>query len=131
MGQYIFGLSIVNPPKFVPATSFSIIHPTLSKVKAHKDVVPASRKTRVYLSKSKTKNPNQSRSKKNHKPYWFCHFCGRARHSRPNCFKLQALKQASKQKVPMSKVQDPMALIHELVKVLNFYANTRAEIRVN
>ena len=31
----------------------------------------------------------------------------------------------------MSKVQDPMALIHELVKVLNFYANTRAEIRVN
>ena len=58
MGQYIFGLSIVNPPKFVPATSFSIIHPTLSKVKAHKDVVPASRKTRVDLSKSKTKNTN-------------------------------------------------------------------------
>ena len=29
------------------------------------------------------------------------------------------------------KVQDPIALIHELVKVLNLYTNTGAEIRVN
>ena len=44
---------------------------------------------------------------------------------------LQALKQASKQKVYVSKVQDLVALIHELVKVLNIYTNTRAEIRAN
>ena len=31
----------------------------------------------------------------------------------------------------MSKAQDPMALIHEPVKVLNLYANTGAEIRAN
>ena len=31
----------------------------------------------------------------------------------------------------MPKAQDLMALIHELVKVLNLYVNTRAEIRVN
>ena len=31
----------------------------------------------------------------------------------------------------MSKAQDPMALIHELVKVHNLYANTKAEIRAN
>ena len=60
--------TIVNPPKSVPATSSSNVHPTLSKVKVHKDVVLASRRTRVDLSKSKPKNPNQSRSKKNHKP---------------------------------------------------------------
>ena len=35
-------------------------------------------------------------------------------HTRLNYFKLQALKQASKQKVHVSKVQDPMALIHEI-----------------
>ena len=131
MGQYIFGLSIVNPPKFVPATSFSIIHPTLSEVKVHKDVVLASRRTRVDLSKSKPKNPNQFGSKKNHKPQWFFHFCGGVGHTKPNCFKLQALKQASKQKVPVPKAQDLVALIHELVKVLNLYTNTRAEIRAN
>ena len=31
----------------------------------------------------------------------------------------------------MPKAQDPMALIHELVKVLNLYVNIGAEIRVN
>ena len=55
---------VVNPPKFVPTTSFSVVHPTLSKVK---EVVLASRRTRVDLSESKPKNPNQSESKKNHK----------------------------------------------------------------
>ena len=60
--------TVVNPLKFVPATSSPVVHPTLSKVKVHKDVVLASRRTRVDLSKSKPKNPNQSRSKKNHKP---------------------------------------------------------------
>ena len=83
---------VVNPSKFVLATSSSVVHPTLSEVKVHKDVVPASRRTRVDLSESKPKNPNQSGSKKNHKPQWFCHFCGGAWHTRPNCFKLQALK---------------------------------------
>ena len=60
--------TVVNPPKFVPATSSPVVHLTLSEVKVHKDVVLASRRTRVDLSKSKPKNPNQSRSKKNHKP---------------------------------------------------------------
>ena len=123
--------TVVNTLKFVPATSSSIVHPTLSEVKVHKDVVPTSKRTRVDLSKSKPKNPNQFESKKNHKPQWFCHFCGGAGHTRPNCFKLRALKQSSKQKVSMPKVQDPIALIHQLVKVLNLYTNTRAEIRAN
>ena len=84
--------TMVNPSKFVPATSSSIIHPTLSEVKVHKEVVSASKRTRVDLSESKPKNPNQSGSKKNHKSQWFCHFCGGPGHARPNCFKLQVLK---------------------------------------
>ena len=82
----------MNPSKFVPATSSSVVHPTLFKVKVHKEVVLASRRTRVDLSESKSKNLNQSRGKKNYKPQWFCYFCGGAGHTRPNCFKLQALK---------------------------------------
>ena len=123
--------SVVNPPKFVLASSTSVVHPSLSKVKGDKEEVPASRRTKVDLNESKPKNLNQSRSKKNHKPQWFCQFCGGAGHTRPNCFKLQALKQASKQKAPVSKAQDSTAFILEPVKVLNLYANTRAKIRAN
>ena len=75
---------VVNPPMFIPTTSSSNVHLTLFEVKVHKDVVPASRRTRVNLSESKPKNPNQSGSKKNHKPQWFCHFCGGVRHTKPN-----------------------------------------------
>ena len=121
----------IHPPKFVLATSSSDVHPSVSKVKVHKEEVLASGRTRVDLSESKPKNPNQSGSKKHHKPQWFYNFCGGARRTRPNCFKLQASKQGSKQKVIVSKAQDPMALIHELVKVLNLYANTGAKIRAN
>ena len=123
--------TVVNRPMFILATSSSNVHLTLFEVKVHKDVVLASRRTRVDLSESKPKNPNQSGSKKNHKPQWFCHFCGRVRHTKPNYFKLQALKQVSKQKVSVLKAQDLVALIHELVKVLNLYTNIGAEIRVN
>ena len=90
---------VVNPPKFVPTASFSVIFQTLFDVKVHKVVSPASRRTRVDLSESEYKKSNQPGSKKNHKPQWFCHFCGRARHTRPNYFKLQPLKQSPKQKV--------------------------------
>ena len=36
-----------------------------------------------------------------------------------NCFKLQAIKQSSKQQVPVPKAQDLVAVIHGLVKVPN------------
>ena len=62
--------SVVNTLKFVLASSTSVVHPSVSK----------------------PKNFNQSERKKNHKPQWFCHFYGGAGHTRPNCFRLQALK---------------------------------------
>ena len=79
-----------------------------------KEEILATRNIRVDLNESKPKKPNHPGSKKQHKPQWFCHFCGGAGHTRPNCFKLQASKQASKQKVHELKAQDPMELIHEL-----------------
>ena len=57
------------------------------------------------------------------KPAWVCHFCGKSGHIRPNCYKLQAAKRANKPKVPVPQVQDPIALIGELVKALNLYSN--------
>ena len=57
------------------------------------------------------------------KPAQVCQFCGKSGHIRPNCYKLQAAKRANKSKVPVSQAQDPIALIGELVKALNFYSN--------
>ena len=76
--------TVVNPSKFVATISSSIVCQILSDVKVHKEVALASRRTRVDLNESETKNSNHFGSKKNHKPQWFCHFCGRARHTRPN-----------------------------------------------
>ena len=52
------------------------------------EVTPPPRKIRVVLKESKPKNPNLPKDKKYDR--WVCHFCGKAGHSRPNCFKLQA-----------------------------------------
>ena len=59
------------------------------------------------------------------RPTWLCHFCGNSGHIRPNCFTLQAAKQANEPKVPVPQAQDPMVLIGELVKGLNLYSNPR------
>ena len=52
-----------------------------------------------------------------------CRFCRKSIHICPNCYKLQAAKRANKPKVPVPQVQDPIALIGELVKALNLYSN--------
>ena len=81
------------------------------------------RKIRVDLKESKPKNPTLLKDKLHDRPVWVCHFCGKSGHIRPNCFKLQVVKQANKPKVPVPQAQDPMVLISELVKVLNLYFN--------
>ena len=64
-----------------------------------------------------------SKDKVHGKPTCVCHFCGKSGHIRPNCYKLQAAKRANKPKVLVPQAQDPIALIGELVKVLNLYSN--------
>ena len=66
--------SVITPTKFVPVVSI----PKL-EVMIPKEEVLAIRISVVF------------------------HFCGGARHTRPNCFMLQATKQATKQKVSVPK----------------------------
>ena len=88
---------------FVPSSE-----PFRIEVVKPKEDVPAPRKIRVDLTESTPKNPNLPKDNKHDRPLWVCHFCGKAGHTRPNCFKLQTVKQA----------HDPMVLIGELVKYL-------------
>ena len=87
------------------------------------EVTPPSRKIRVDLKESKSKNPTLPKDKLHDRPLWVFHFCGKIGHIRPNCFKLQAAKRANNPKVHVPQTQDHMVLINELVKVLNFYTN--------
>ena len=81
------------------------------------------KKIRVDLKESKPKESTLSKDKIHGKPTWVCHFYGKSGHIRPDCYKLQAAKRANKPKVPVPQAQDPIALIGELVKALNFYSN--------
>ena len=75
------------------------------------------------MKESEPKESTLPKDKMQGKPAWACHFCGKSRHIRPNCYKLQAVKRANKPKVPVPQAQDPMVLIDELVKALNRYSN--------
>ena len=87
--------------------------------------VSPSRKIRVDLKKSKSKESTLSKDKIPGKPAWVYHFCGKSGHIHPNCYKLQATKRAKKPNGFVSQAQDPIALISELIKALNLYSNPR------
>ena len=87
------------------------------------EVTPPPRKIIVDLKESKPKNPNLPKDKLHDRPLWVCHFCGKTRHIRLHCFKLQATKCANKPKLLVPQAHDPMILIGELVKALNLYTN--------
>ena len=101
--------------------SISVPKPVSEIVKPVEVTLP--RKIRVDLKESKPKTPNPLMNKLHDRPLWVCHFCGKSRHIHPNCFKLQAAKQANKPKVSVPQAQDPIVLIGELIKALNFYSN--------
>ena len=76
----------IHSTNFVPSSE-----PPVSEVVKLVEVSPL-RKIRVDLQESKPKTPNPSKGKLHDRPTWVCHFCGKSRHIRPNCFKLQVAK---------------------------------------
>ena len=96
--------------------------PPVSEVVKTVEVTPL-RKIKVDLKESKPKTLNPPKDKLHDRPVWVCHFCGKSRHIRPNCFNLQVAKRANKSKVLVPQAQDPMVLIGESVKALNLYSN--------
>ena len=121
---FVKSISVFAPhsTNFVPSSSSE---PFVSEVVKPIEV-SLSRKIRVDLKEFKPKESTLSKDKIHGKPAWVCHFCGKSGHIHPNCYKLQAAKRANKPKVSVSQAQDPIALISELVKALNFYSNLGA-----
>ena len=97
------------------------VKPPMSEVVKPIEVSP-SRKIRVHLKESNLESTH-SKDKMHGKPAWMCHFCGKFGHIHPSCYMLQAAKRTNKPKVSVPQVQDPIALIGELVKALNLYSN--------
>ena len=88
----------ISMPKTHSINFVSSSEPLVSEIVKPVEVTPP-RKTRVDLKKSKPKNPTIPMDKEYDRPLWVCHFCGKTGHIRPNCFKLQAIRQANKPKV--------------------------------
>ena len=65
-------------------------HPVSEIVKLVEVTSP--RKIRIDLKESKPKTHNPPKDKLYNRLAWVCHFYGKSRHIRPNCFKLQASK---------------------------------------
>ena len=127
----IISVSAPHSINFVPSSFYEpsvsevvseTVKPPVSEVVKPIKVSP-SWKIRVDLKESKPKESTLSKDKMHGKPAWVCHFCGQSGHIHPNCYKLQAAKRKNKPKVRVPQAQDPIALIGELVKVLNFYSN--------
>ena len=107
-----------------PSTNFvSFSEPPKSEIIKLVEVTSPPRKIRIDLKDSKPKNLNLSKDRLHDRPLWVCHFCGKAGHICPNCFKLQPAKRANKSKVHVPQSKDPMVFIGELVKALNLYTN--------
>ena len=96
---FVESISVPAPhsTNFVPSSSSSKL--PVSEVVKSVEVTPP-RKIRVDLKESKPES-STPKDKLHDKPAWVCHFCGKSRHIRPNCFKLQATKRANKPKVPV------------------------------
>ena len=77
-----------------------VVKPPINEVVKPVEVTPP-RKIRIDLKESKLKDSTLSKDKMHGKPAWVCHFCGKSRYIRPNCYKLQAAKRANKSKVHM------------------------------
>ena len=90
----------ISVPKNHSINFVSSSEPPVSEIVKPAEVTPP-RKIRVDLKESKPKTPNPPEDKLHDRLVWVCHFCGKSGHIRPNCFKLQAAKRASKPKVPV------------------------------
>ena len=89
-------MSKTHSTNFFPSSE-----PPKSEIVKPVEVTPPSRKIRVDLKESKPTNSTLPKDKLHDKPLLVCHFCRKTGHIRPNCFKLQAAKQANKPKVPV------------------------------
>ena len=73
-------------PKNHSTNFVSSFEPSVSDIVKPTKVTPP-RKIRVDFKESKTKTSNPPKDKLHDRPAWVCHFCGKSRHIRPNCFK--------------------------------------------
>ena len=89
-------MSETHSTNFFPSSE-----PPKSEIVKPVEVTPPSRKIRVDLKESKPTNSTLPKDKLHDRPLLVCYFCRKTGHIRPNCFKLQAAKQANKPKVPV------------------------------
>ena len=89
--------------KFVKAKEPMVATPTVEKVKVEKKPNVTTQRVLTkppnpLVAKPKTKGKSLPKSQRVPQTQHFCHHCGIWGHTRPNCHKLQALKNTSSQR---------------------------------
>ena len=90
--------------KFVKAKELVITTPLVENVKVEKKTNVVAQKVLTkppnpFVAKLKAKGKSLLKSQRGPQTQHFCHHCGIRGHTRPNCHKLQALKNASSQRL--------------------------------
>ena len=86
--------------KFVKAKEPVVVAPTMEKAKVEKKKNVADQRVlnkphNLSMVRSEARGKSLPRPQRGPKTNHFCHHCGLQGHTRPNCYKLRALKNAS------------------------------------
>ena len=96
-------MNISKEVKFVKAKVPVVVAPTVEKAKVEKKKIVADQRVQNNLRnqsvvRSKARAKSLPRSQKGPRTNHVCHHCGLQGHTRPNCHKLRALRNASDQR---------------------------------
>ena len=99
-GESSSAINITKEVKFVKVKEPVVVATTLKKVKVEKNKNVADQRVLNKLRnqsvvKSKAKGKSHPKSQRSPRTKYVCHHCGLQGHTRPNCRKLRALKNAS------------------------------------
>ena len=99
-GESSSAINITKEVKFVKVKEPVVVATTLKKVKVEKNKNVADQRVLNKLRnqsvvKSKAKGKSLPKSQRSPRTKYVCHHCGLQGHTRPNCHKLRALKNAS------------------------------------
>ena len=103
-GESSSSANVFKEMKFVKAKQPMVATPSVENVKVEKKANGTDQKVLTkpqnpFVAKPKAKGKSLPKSQRGPQVQHFCHHCGVGGHTRPNCYKLHALKKADSQRL--------------------------------
>ena len=93
-------MNISKEVKFMKAKELVVVTPTVEKEKVEKNKIVADQRVlnkprNKFMVRFEARGTSLPRSQRGPRTNHVCHYCGLQGHTRPNCHKLRALKNAT------------------------------------